>query len=209
MTDELARVDALTPALDIDTIREQIAPDATDAELAHFANVCRALDLSPWAGQIVLVGRADKRVGRVVHRPQITVAGRRARAERSGMLDGIDGPTWCGPRVDGQLVWEELWTEDDYPYAARCLVYRKDWSRPANGTAKWSEFAQWETRNGATVLARFWSRMPTHMLGKVAESIALRRAFPDDAAYKVASTYVGDDDQSTIVEAAETSHEPA
>jgi hypothetical protein len=102
-------------------------------------------------------------------------------------------------------VWQDLWTSDDFPYAARVLVYRKDWSRPANGTAKWSEFCQWERgNNGTTVLARFWERMSSHMLAKVAESIALRRAFPDDAAYRIASTYVGDDDASTIAEAVQT-----
>ena len=195
-------------ALDLETLRTQLAPGASIPELQHFARVCSALDLSPWAGQIVLVGRRDKRLNRIVHRPQVTVAGRRARAERTGLLDGISDPEWCGPRQyapDGQklpLVWEDLWTSDDeYPYAARVFVYRKDQSRPANGTAKWSEFAQFDDAD-MTRLARFWKRMPAHMLAKTAESIGLRRAFPDDASYRIAPGHAGtNEDLAPVAEA--------
>jgi hypothetical protein len=135
------------------------------------------LNLSPFADQIVLIGRWDSRVGRKVHRHQITVAGRRTLATRTGNLVGIEGPLWCGPRVKGELVWSDVWDDDDVPpYCARVLVHVRDWVVPANGTAKWSEFVQ-RNRDG-TVLA-MWSRMPSHMLGKCAESMALRRAFPD------------------------------
>jgi RecT family len=164
----------------IATLRDQIAPEASDDELALFARVCGALALSPFADQIVLIGRYDSRANRKVHRHQITVAGRRALAERTGELVGIDGPEWTGPRDDrGELHWSELWTEDGHehpPYAARVFVYRAHWVKPANGTAKWSEFRQ--TANDGSLL-RMWRTMPAHMLGKVAESMALRRAFPN------------------------------
>lgn len=169
--------DGLRRALDV--LRDQIAPEATPAELDYFGQVCRRLDLDPFAGQIVLIGRFDKRVGRKVHRHQITVAGRRAIAARTGALRGIEGPVWCGPREDGQLVWREVWDSDDFPYAARCLVYVRDWDRPANGTCKWSEFAQEEGSGQDRHVATMWARMPSHMLGKVAESLALRRGFPE------------------------------
>jgi hypothetical protein len=99
-------------------------------------------------------------------------------------------------------VWDD---DDDWPYAARVLVYRHDWTRPANGTAKWSEFHQTiGGAGGSQVLSPFWRRMPSHMLGKVAESLALRRAFPNDASYHLAATFVGDDTASTITEATTT-----
>jgi hypothetical protein len=190
---------------DVEVLREQIAPDATDAELRHFARVCGALDLSPFAGQICLIGRYDRRKKTKVHRPQITVAGRRARAERTGQLAGIDGPEWCGPRLydnRGQklpLDWVDLWDDDDqFPYAARCLVWRHGWAKPANGTAKWAEFAVWERSGDQEHLGLFWKRMPSHMLGKVAESLALRRAFPDDAAYRLASGGGGTFDDNAV-----------
>jgi hypothetical protein len=169
----------------IDVLREQIAPGATDLELAHFANVCHELDLSPWADQIVLIGRYDKRAnkgrGGVVHRHQITVAGRRALATRTGRPYRVEGPMWCGPRNEaGDLVWVDVWDQEgaeNAPYAARCLVYFTEFAEPAaNGTAKWSEFAQYDS-NGKPMPT--WRQMPSHMLGKVAESLALRRAFPE------------------------------
>ena len=97
---------------------------------------------------------------------------------RTGELQGIEGPVWCGPRVDGELEWRELWDEDEKPYAARVLVYRKGWVKPANGTCKWSEFAVYIDKD-RTELGPMWVKMPSHMLGKVAESLALRRAFSD------------------------------
>jgi hypothetical protein len=162
----------------IEELRAQIAPKASDGELAYFAEVCKRLDLSPFADQIVLIGRWDKRANREVHRHQITVAGRRTLASRTGQLAGIEGPQWCGPRINGgPLQWDEVWDDDEHPpYCARVLVHVKEWVTPANGTAKWSEFAQYD--KGGMLLPK-WRDMPSHMLGKCAESLALRRAFPD------------------------------
>jgi phage recombination protein Bet len=175
----------------IEELRAQIAPKANDSELAYFAQVCRQLDLSPFADQIVLIGRWDKRAQREVHRPQITVAGRRVLATRTGELRGIEGPVWSGPRdADGNLNWLDVWdNEDEPPYCARVLVHRAGWVVPANGTAKWSEMAQLD-KEGDPVL--MWKRMPSHMLGKVAESLALRRAFADVVSPAIVENYVPD-----------------
>lgn len=197
-----ARLPASHP---IEVLREQIAPDATDAELAFFAEVCARLELSPFADQIVLIGRYDKRVGRSVHRHQLTVAGRRTLATRTGKLAGIEGPVWCGPRETrhgGELRWRDVWDSDEPPYCARVLVHVHGWTAPANGTAKWDEFAQHDS--GGKLLP-LWRQMPSHMLGKVAESMALRRAFPDVIDPAVADSYpvpVGPDvdDQAELVE---------
>lgn len=175
----LERVDGYgSNAATIAVLRDQIAPGAADDELAYFAAVCARLELSPFADQIVLIGRWDSRVGRKVYRHQITVAGRRTLAARTGKLVGIEGPVWCGPRDErGELVWADVWDDDrEPPYCARCLVHVDGWVTPANGTAKWSEFAQLN-RDGT--VSPMWQQMPSHMLGKVAESMALRRAFPD------------------------------
>lgn len=188
----------------IAVLRDQLAPDATDAELQFFAQVCARLELSPFADQIVLIGRWDKRVGRKVHRHQITVAGRRTLAARTGRLVGIEGPVWCGPRERGELIWREVWDEDVPPYCARVLVHVKDWQVPVNGTAKWDEFAQTDSANGQPL--PLWRQMPSHMLGKVAESMALRRAFPDviePALEGFPAAVDSDDDAEAVAELAE------
>ena len=187
-------------AASINTLRDQIAPDATDAELAYFGQVCARLELDPFAGDMVLIGRWDKRLQRNVHRPQLTIAGRRNIAERTGLYDGMDGPEWCGPRdKHGDLVWREVWDDDDnYPYAARVLVYRKDRAHPANGTCKWSEFSQTDKNEH---LLPLWEQMPSHMIAKAAESLALRRGFAQVAA---AVAIVGDDDDADVAGPATT-----
>lgn len=182
----------------LDQLRQQIAPEATDLELQYFGEVCKRLNLSPFADQIVLIGRNQKIGDRwqKIHRHQVTVAGRRTLAQRTGNLVGIDGPVWCGPRNrDGELEWREVWDDDDnYPYCARTLVWVKGWERPANGTAKWSEFAQY-TDKDKTNLGPTWRDMPSHMLGKVSESLALRRAFPDVIPPEVADGWGDSDEQ--------------
>jgi hypothetical protein len=146
----------------------------------------------------------DRSLGRRVHRPQITVAGRRALAWRTGRLAGVDGPVWCGPRdPTGELTWREVWDDDPaYPYCTRVLVYVRGWDRPANGTAKWSEFSQWyDGDDHRPHLAPLWTKMPSHMLGKVAESLALRRAFPE---VSEAVAYLDADDETASLD-----HDPA
>jgi RecT family len=192
----------------LDRLRQQFAPRATDEDLGYFAEVCRHLEVDPWAGHICLMGWTDNKTGEVVHRPTLTVAGRRFIAQRTGHLRGIEGPVWCGPRRKdpatgegfGPLEWREMWDQEDPPYAARCLVFRDDWDRPANGTVKWSEFVQtYQPRGGGDPRPKgTWAQMPSHMLGKVAESLALRRAFAEVAS---AVAYVGDDDGALITEA--------
>ena len=191
-----AGVEPYRGGVNLDLVRQHLAPAATDAELEYFGRVCQRLSLDPFAEQIAFVGRrrkvTEERGGRqveawrMVHTPQVTVAGRRAIANRTGRLRGIEGPVWCaarGPAAQGAprgpLVWLDVWDDDERPpYAARCLVYAEGWQTPANGTAKWVEFAQYidpERRR----LSPFWDKAPSHMLGKVAESLALRRAFPE------------------------------
>ena len=194
-----------TSASGLDRLRQQFAPKATDEDLAYFAEVCRHLEVDPWAGHICLIGRLDRTTGEMVHKPQLMVAGRRYIAQRTGHLRGIEGPMWCGPRgytPEGQptaaLAWTELWDQDALPYAARCLVYRDDWDRPANGTVKWSEFAQtFQPRGGGDRQPTpTWAQMPSHMLGKVAESLALRRAF---AEVESAIAVIGADDDTALM----------
>ena len=197
---------ARTGGTPTDVLRQQFAPKATDDDLAYFAEVCRHLEVDPWAGHICLMGWTDHQTGEVIHRPTLTVAGRRFIAQRTGHLRGIEGPMWCGPRgytAEGKptapLQWTELWDQEQVPYAARCLVFRDDWDRPANGTVKWSEFAKtFQPKGGGDRRPTgTWAQMPSHMLGKTAESLALRRAFAEVAA---AVAYVGDDDTAMATE---------
>ena len=166
--------------------------------------VCRHLEVDPWAGHICLMGWTDHQTGEMSHRPTLTVAGRRFRAQRTGHLRGIEGPMWCGPRgytAEGSrpppLQWTELWDQEQVPYAARCLVFRDDWDRPANGTVSGPSREDLPAEGGGDRRpTRTWAQMPSHMLGRQRDPSRCR-AFAEVAA---AVAYVGDDDTAMATE---------
>lgn len=72
------------------------------------------------------------------------------------------------PQFDGMEVEVD---NDEAPTKAVCRVYRKDRKFPAEGVALMKEYRK-ETP--------IWKQMPRVMLTKVAKSIALREAFPQE-----------------------------
>lgn len=162
----------------IELIKTTIAVGATDAELALFIEVCNATGLNPFKRQIHAVKRWDGRAQREVMAIQTGIDGYRLIAERTGKY--LPGPIeFCGP--DG--VWVETWVATDRPpTAARATVFRRDFLDengrlvPVRAVAHWRSYAQ-TTRDGS--LTSMWKRMGELMIGKCAEALAIRRAFPD------------------------------
>lgn len=154
--------------------RSVLKPDkreATDLELALFAEVAERSGLSPFMRQIFGVYRYDSRAGCEVMTIQVSIDGLRLIAERSGRYQGQTEPQWCGE--DGQ--WRDVWLSDQPPAAARVGVYKAGMREPLYAVATWREFAQ-KTSKGAVMA--MWQRMGAHMLSKCAEALALRKAFP-------------------------------
>lgn len=157
---------------EIDVIRQRVAPGATDLELAHFAHECAHRGLDPLAGEIYGIMRWDSKAGREVLTIQVSVAGLRTIAERTGLYGGQDPPLWCGP--DGQ--WREVWLEGTPPAACKVAIYRKDWDVPCVGIATYSSYCQLDKNKQPKGL---WRTAPDYMLHKAAEAAALKRTFPD------------------------------
>ncbi len=164
MSTELARREFTSE--EVELVKLTICRGATDTELALFIQQCKRTGLDPFARQIHAVKRWDATAQREVMSIQTGIDGFRLIAERTGKYAGNDDPVFDvenakNPGKATATVWKVV------------DGHRISFSR----SARWSEFVQ--TKKDGTV-TKFWARMPYLMLGKVAEALALRAAFPQE-----------------------------
>jgi len=166
----------------LNTVRSVLAPDLNAEELRLFAMVANRSGLDPFARQIYAV----KRKGKVTF--QTGIDGYRSIAARTGLYDGQDEPEYSAPCECGDN------RPAGHPESATVRVYRKGVTRAIAATAFWHEYVPAQGQSGDGDI--MWRKMPRVMLAKVAEALALRKAFPYDSQNRMgigADVYTADE----------------
>jgi phage recombination protein Bet len=161
--EEIAFVLKLTTA-ERNLIKQSVAPDSTTEEFGLFIYDCQMRGLNPLKKEIYFV----KRAGKATH--QVSIDGFRIIAQRTGEYQGQTKVEFSEDQVQvGDLSAPEF---------AEVGVWRNGFKEPVVARAYFDEFKQ-EFKGK---LGTMWAKMPRHMLSKCAESLALRKAFPDTLA---------------------------
>ena len=140
----------------VQLIKQQIAPQATDNELKMFLYQCQRTGLDALTRQIYCIHRGGKMT------IQTSIDGFRVIAERSGSYAGQDAPEFTYDGKENVLsakvtVYKFSPQGQRYP-AASVVAFLKEYSSGSG----------------------LWAKMPHVMLAKVAEAQALRKAYPQD-----------------------------
>ena len=161
---KLTKYENITPD-QIALIKSQIAVNATDDELKLFLHVANKSGLDPLARQIYFIKRSGKMT------IMTAIDGFRAIADRTGQYIGSSDP-----------IFEEI---GNNPVKATVTVNKVVAGVVGNftATARWSEYYPGKSQGF------MWDKMPHTMLGKCAEALALRKAFPA----QLSGLYTGDE----------------
>lgn len=152
--------------------------DAPVGDQLTFLHHAQKTGLDPFAKQTYMIARKEwnprTRQESYKYTIQTGIDGLRVIAERTGRYEGRTPISWCG--ADG--VWRDVWLDKNTPpTAARCGVYKAGFREPLMAVALFDEYAA--KKKGGDLIA-LWASKPAHMIGKVAETLALRAAFPQD-----------------------------
>lgn len=148
-------------------LKETICKGSTNDEFELFVHACKRTGLDPFMKQIHAVKRWDAKLNREAMSIQTGIDGYRLIAERTGKYMAGQEPTYVHD-ASGKLV--------------SATAYVKRWGpdgtwHTVGATAYYEEYVQ--TKKDGTPMA-MWAKMPRGQLGKCAESLVLRKAFPAD-----------------------------
>jgi phage recombination protein Bet len=147
-------------------IKDVYAKGATDVEFKLFVEIARRKGLDIFSNQIFLVKRYDSSLQKEVMRAQTSIDGYRLIADRTQSYTP-------GRKTE--------FTHDEKGNVLSATAFIK--KRVGN---EWHEisaevwFEEYKQTKKDGTLTVFWKKMPHVMLGKCAEAVTLRKAFPAD-----------------------------
>lgn len=162
----------------VSLVKTTVFPNSTDDELKLYFFECRRRGVHPLDRLVIPVKRQDKLSF------QTSIDLFRSQAEETGEYRGQDDIDY-GPMMDFPKVEKKI------PEYAKATVMRYD--EVTGQTIKVSAVAYWDEYYPGESLGFQWRKMPRLMLGKCAEALALRKAFPR----KLAGLYTFEEMQLT------------
>lgn len=144
-----------------------IPRDTPEGTIRMFGRFCAESNLSPFKRQVHLIKRGDR------FTIQTGIDGYRSIADRTGRYAGNDDYLFDEGLTEYQHIVQKKGT---HPVTATATVYKLvgNIRVPFTATARWEEYCPQKGQ------AFMWEKMPYLMIGKTAESLALRKAFPDE-----------------------------
>lgn len=145
----------------VSLIKSMIARDASDDELKFFLYTAQKRGLDPLAKQLYFQKRKNNKSGKYDLTFITSIDGYRLIADRTAKYAGSDDPIFddeTSPSKATVTVWKIV-------QGIRC---------PFTATARWDQYYPGDSQGF------MWRKMPHLMLGKCAEALALRKAFPEE-----------------------------
>ena len=176
---KVATLGGFTPE-QIGIIKNTVAVGVSDGELALFLEVCRSSNLNPFKKQIYAVVRKNKRKddhGNWIEESKMVIQtgidGYRKTAANTGLHSGTSDPEYGPENAQGFPAWAKVTVKKLLPGGREGEF---------SATARWNEYVQTvkDYNTKAVGPNTQWAKMPYLMLGKCAEALALRKAFPDE-----------------------------
>lgn len=147
---------------EINLIKESIAPNLNQTEFAYFIKLSKNLGLNPLLNQVWAVKFGNK--------PAAIFTGRDGFlriAHESGYFAGMRTRALIKNK-NGEVVESDISLDDKSLVGAICYVYRTDWQEPLIQAVRLKDYDKGQSN---------WNKMKEVMIKKVAESMALRKAF--------------------------------
>ena len=185
--------DAWTPE-QVNTIRNTVAPKASDDELKMFLSIATTYGLDPFLREIWCVDMNGRNVITTGRDGYLKIANRNPNFD--GMVSDV---VHAGDRFmkEGDNIKHVYTVSNRGPIVgAYALVYRKDRAHSSYFFAPFSEY-----NKGFNA----WKQYPSAMIQKVAESMALKRAFSISGL--VTEEEIGNNDNNTQQQAQPTPEE--
>ena len=155
------------------TVKNYIAPGATDQEVLYFIELCKAQKLNPFVRDAYLVKYGSQ--------PAQIIVGKDVFLKKAGENPNFNGLKAGIVVVDknGDVKEREgsLKVPGDELIGGWCEVYLKNREYPTKCLVSLDEYIQ--KKKDGTVNS-MWSSKPCTMIRKVAQSQALREAFPNE-----------------------------